>query len=129
VRSHEKIGLAQGAAVGEQRRVEKEVVAKDDEKELSLRFEILLGQPLDCAWRGAPTAVAHSSPIYVTVDGRPTWSASGVLRRLRKQLAAIRRIEAEYESRADAPHRAGDFARLKRAREYYARLKERMEQE
>jgi hypothetical protein len=43
-------------------------------------------------------------------------------------LAAIRKIETEYQSRADAPHRAEILARLEAARKYYAQLKARMEQ-
>ena len=98
---------------------------------MSFRFEISLESSrwIVASAQCANGAVAHSSPIYVTVDGQPTWSASRGPAAIAKQLAAIRRIEMEFQSRADASHRAGILARLERAREYYARLKERMEQE
>ncbi|MGH9390072.1 MAG: hypothetical protein ACRD1Z_10685, partial [Vicinamibacteria bacterium] len=71
-------------------------------------------------------AVAHSSPVYVIVDGRPAWSPDLGPRLIEKQLQAMARIEKEFAGKADARSR-GIFERLEGAKQYYARLKERME--
>lgn len=130
VRSHEKIGLPEVLRVVSGDGVAKEVSAESNQTELSVRTEIRLERSgwLVASARCANGAVAHSSPIYVTVNGQPTWSPSRGPAAIKKQLAAIQKIETEYQGRTDAPHRAEILARLEAARKYYAQLQTRMEQ-
>lgn len=77
-------------------------------------------------WLAASTrcpngAVAHTTPVYVVVDGRPTWSRTESPRIVGKQLEAIAGIEAEVAGGTDARSRA-IRERLARARDYYAKL-------
>ncbi len=68
-------------------------------------------------------AVAHTSPIYVVVDGEPTWSPTKSQEIIRKQLDAIAVIEKEFADGNDIRSRAIQ-ERLVRAKTYYAKLLE-----
>lgn len=66
-------------------------------------------------------AVAHTTPIYLVVNGRPTWSPTKGPALIKRQLAAIIQIEEEFS--ADQSLRAdGVRQRLGRARAYYSKL-------
>lgn len=128
LRSHEKIGLPQALQLVSNDGIAHEVTATQNQTELSFCIETTLEQS---GWyvvsaRCANGAVAHSSPIYVVVDGKPTWSATRGPAAIDKQLVAIRRIQAEFNRRADAPNREGILERLGNAIDYYARLRKRM---
>ena len=66
-------------------------------------------------------AVAHSTPIYVVVDGAPTWSLDKSVVIIKKQLSAIAKIEAEV-SQGNGIHNRAIHERLERAKVYYAKL-------
>ena len=66
-------------------------------------------------------AVAHSTPIYVVVDGAPTWSLEKSVVIIKKQLSAIAKIEAEV-SQGNGIHNRAIHERLEHARVYYAKL-------
>jgi hypothetical protein len=71
--------------------------------------------------RCANGAVAHTTPIYVVVDGEPTWSPKKSSQIVRKQLDAIAVIEEEFSDGSDIRSRA-IRERLGRAKSYYAKL-------
>ena len=66
-------------------------------------------------------AVAHTSPVYVVVNGEPTWSPKRSKQIVRKQLDAIAVIEQEFAEGNDIRSRA-IRERLARAKSYYAKL-------
>ncbi len=66
-------------------------------------------------------ASAHSTPVWVVIDERPTWSREHAPAVIAKQLAAIQRIDGEVRGRDDARSR-GIAERLERARRFYADL-------
>lgn len=92
---------------------------------LSLSADIAVerSQWLALVTRCGNGAVAHTSPIYVVVDGQPTWSPPHCRAIVDKQLAAIAEIEAEFADGTD--QRSIDIrSRLQRAKRYYAQLLE-----
>jgi hypothetical protein len=70
-------------------------------------------------------AVANTTPVYVVVDGRPTWNARQGPGIIEKQLAAIAKIESEFATRSDA-RSAGIRERTRKAKAFYAELKSKM---
>ncbi|MEZ6076913.1 MAG: hypothetical protein R3C56_14975 [Pirellulaceae bacterium] len=66
-------------------------------------------------------AVAHTTPVYVVVNGEPTWSPQESSRIVSKQLDAIALIEAEFSKGSDLRSRA-IRERLDRAKSYYSKL-------
>jgi len=68
-------------------------------------------------------ALAHTTPVYVVVNGRPTWNARLGPAIIDKQLAAIARIESELVNHDDA-RSAGLRERFQHARVFYADLRE-----
>jgi hypothetical protein len=66
-------------------------------------------------------AVAHATPVYVVVDGEPTWSPDKSTVLVKKQLDAISKIETEFSAGNDI--RSRDIReRLERAKTYYLKL-------
>jgi hypothetical protein len=70
-------------------------------------------------------AVAHTTPVYVKVDGRPTWCPDRGPAVIHKQLDAIDQIAREF-SAADNARAIGIRERLTRARNYYTELLSQM---
>jgi len=66
-------------------------------------------------------AVAHATPVYVVVNGEPTWSLEKSTQIVKKQLDAIARIETEFTKENNIRSRA-IRQRLDRAKTYYAKL-------
>ncbi len=126
--SHAGIGLPTRLSVVGDAGVMKEIAEKGKEQELSLDFEL----PVEKSqWLVASAvcdngAVAHSTPVYIVVDGRPTWCAQRGPAVIEKQLAAIAEVEKEFEKGTDA-RSEGVLARLRKAREYYLQLRQRMQ--
>ena len=121
---HEKVGLPQLLELVSNDGVLHEVRRSDaSSNELSLEVEVDVARSkwLAVNTRCANGAVAHTSPIYVVVDGEPTWSATKCPQIVRKQLDAIALIEEEFSKGTDIRSRAiGE--RLDRAKSYYAKL-------
>ena len=65
-------------------------------------------------------AVAHTTPIYFTIDGQPTWNPHKAPEIIEKQLKAIRAIEEE--TRAADPPDHGILVRLESAKSYYRNM-------
>ena len=91
--------------------------------DLTLAFEITIETS---GWITANTicpngALAHTTPIYLVVDDRPTWSPTKGPALIEKQLDAIRKIEEEFASQ-ETLRAQGVRERLARARSYYSKL-------
>ena len=69
-------------------------------------------------------AVAHTSPVYMIVDGRPTWDTKKGPDVIRKQLALI--YKTENEEKAKYVVDEGIVKRLETAREFYNNLLKEM---
>ena len=70
-------------------------------------------------------AVANNTPVYVVVNGRPTWDPRQGPRIIEKQLNGIAKIESEFTKGEDA-RSVGIRERLNKAKDFYAKLRERM---
>ena len=66
-------------------------------------------------------ALAHTTPVYVKVGGRPTWCPDRGPAVIRKQLDAIARISNEFTP-AENDRARGIQRRLARAQDYYREL-------
>ena len=71
-------------------------------------------------------AIAHTTPVYLIMDGQPTWSPTKGPALIQKQLAAIVKIEQEFAGK-QTPRAAGVRERLGRARAYYSKLQAEMQ--
>jgi hypothetical protein len=133
VLSHRAIGLPVRLAVIGNEGEWKVVSASGQEPELSLAFsrKITESQWIVASAMTDNDAFAHSSPIYVTVDGRPTWSRVRGPALAEAQIAALRSAEGTLgnpESRGGLRGvRASELRmRLQRAQQYYDDLRVRM---
>jgi hypothetical protein len=121
---HKAIGLPDRLEIISGEGVVKSVTRdKTTKGDLTLDFEI---KAETSGWITASTtckngAIAHTTPVYIVVDGRPTWSPTRGPAVIEKQLAAIERIEKEF-SRRRSLRDDGIRERLARARAYYSRL-------
>jgi hypothetical protein len=70
-------------------------------------------------------AVANTTPVYVVVNGRPTWSRSRVPKIIERQLNEISKIESEFAEGKDS-RSAGIRDRLQKAKAFYASLTDRI---
>jgi hypothetical protein len=65
-------------------------------------------------------AVAHTTPVYIVVDGRPTWDKQKGPAIISKQLALIQKVEDE--ERTKTPIDQGILERLEKGRRFYKNL-------
>ena len=123
MRSHARIGLPKTLKLVSNEGLLKEVKPEAKETELVLDLEVPLPRSRWITASAACTngAIAHTSPVYVVVNGTPTWCPDRGPAVIDRQLAAIRRIEREFTGRSPAI-----VARLSRAREYYSKLRAAM---
>ncbi len=124
---HTKIGLPTVLRVEGPTGVLKEVKSARGESELSLEIEHVVdaSQWIMASAACDNGALAHTTPVYVVVNGQPTWNRQSGSKIIDKQLAAIARIEAEF-SKGDDARKAGILERLQKAKAFYANLRERM---
>jgi hypothetical protein len=94
---------------------------------LEFKLPVTQSQWLVAAARCENEAVAHTSPVYVVVNGRPTWNPERGPELIDVQLAAMAKIEQNFVGKQDARSR-GVLERLERARAFYARLRAAMKQ-
>ena len=127
VRCHPKIGPLRALRLVSNEGTLKEVKPAGGEEALSVELRLPLERSrwIAAAAECANGALAHSSPIYVTVDGQPTWCPDRGPKLIDKQLAAIARIEKEFAAGKDRRSR-GIRERLARARAFYAELRRSM---
>ena len=127
VKSHPRIGKIKSLRLVSNEGILEEAVSEGEKTRAAIRRELTLDQS---RWVAAAAecengALAHTSPVYLVVDGRPTWSAEKGPALIDKQLAAAARIEKEFAGKDD-PRSRGIVERLEKAKRYYAALKERM---
>lgn len=121
---HPAVGLPTRLTVAGNDGVIKDAANESNKTELSLEFEL----PIETSrWLVAGavcdnSAVAHTTPVYIVVDQRPTWSARHGPAVIDKQLAAIEEIEKEVAEGTD-PRSQGVRERLTRAKAFYAKLR------
>jgi hypothetical protein len=126
---HQSIGLPTVLRVEGPGGALKEVSSLASETELAFEFEHRINRS---QWLMASTscdngAVANTTPVYVTVNDRPTWDPQQGPRIIDKQLASIARIESEFAKGDDLRSR-GVRERLEKAKAFYADLRRRMAQ-
>jgi hypothetical protein len=124
---HTKIGLPTVLRIEGPSGVLKDVKSARGVSELSFEIEHVIDAS---PWIMASTAcengaLAHTTPVYVVVNGQPTWNRQLGPKIIEKQLATIARIEAEY-SKGDDARKAGLQERLQKAKAFYANLREKM---
>ena len=71
-------------------------------------------------------AVAHTTPVYVIVDGRPHWCPKRGPAVIQKQINAIKGIKEEFLKKPH-PLRQQVVERMDKAVKYYNELKKKME--
>ncbi len=128
VQGHPRVGLPTHLTIVGNEGVIKEVANEKKEPQMTLELERTIEKS---QWLVASTvcdngAVAHCTPVYVVVDGRPTWCSQRGPAVIDRQLAAIDKIDQEFKDGTDARSR-GIRERLNRAREYYAQLRRKMQ--
>jgi hypothetical protein len=124
---HARIGLPTVLRVEGPTGILKEVKGEQGETELEFEFEHLVetSQWLMAGVACDNKAVAHTTPIYLVVNGQPTWNPRQGPRIIEKQLAAMAKIESEVAKGADA-RSAGIRERLQKAKAFYAALRDKM---
>jgi hypothetical protein len=117
---HARIGLPTVLRVEGPTGILKEVKGEQGETELEFEFEHLVetSQWLMAGVACDNKAVAHTTPIYLVVNGQPTWNPRQGPRIIEKQLAAMAKIESEVAKGADA-RSAGIRERLQKAKAFY----------
>ena len=126
---HETIGLPDRLEIITGDGVVKSVTREENaDGDLSLEFDFKVETS---GWITASTsckngALAHTTPIYIVVDDRPTWSPTKGPALIKKQLSSIGRIEKQFS--ADKSDRGdGIRERLTRAKDYYSKLLQAMQ--
>jgi hypothetical protein len=105
----------------------KESTSNQVESELSLEVEhrVETSQWLMASVVCDNNAVAHTTPVYVVVNGQPTWASRQGPHIIEKQLAAIANLESEF-AKGDDPRSVGIRERLGKAKVFYADLRGKM---
>jgi hypothetical protein len=124
---HARIGLPTVLRVEGPTGILKEVKSEQGKTELECEFE----HPVESSqWLMAGVscdnkAVAHTTPIYLVVNGQPTWNPQQGPGIIEKQLAGMAKIDSEVAKGADA-RSAGIRERLQKAKAFYAALRDKM---
>ncbi|MHC4444666.1 MAG: CehA/McbA family metallohydrolase [Planctomycetota bacterium] len=129
VLGHPKVGLPKVLTIVGNEGVVKEISNKGKQSELEAEFELSIEQS---QWLVASTicnnnAVAHTTPIYIKVNGRGTWCPKRGPAVIEKQLKAIAKIEKEVTGKTDGRSQ-GILERLEKAKNFYAKLNENISQ-
>jgi hypothetical protein len=124
---HARIGLPTVLQVEGPTGILKEIKGNQGEAELELEFEHLVetSQWLMAGVACDNKAVAHTTPIYLVINGQPTWNPRQGPRIIEKQLAGMAKIESEVAKGADV-RSAGIRERLQKAKAFYATLRDKM---
>ncbi|MHC4798461.1 MAG: CehA/McbA family metallohydrolase, partial [Planctomycetota bacterium] len=128
VLGHPKVGLPKALTIVGNQGVVKEIINKDKQTELKITLELPVSQS---QWLVASTtcknnAVAHTTPIYIKVNGRGTWCPKRGPAVIEKQLKGIAKIEKEVTGKTDVRSQ-GVLKRLEKAKIFYAKLNEKMQ--
>jgi len=127
VLSHPSIGIPQVLTLVGNEGVLMEIINPGNMSSLTIELERKIDQS---QWLVLSTvcdnnAVAHTTPVYVKVDGRPTWCPDRGPAVIHRQLDAIDRIAREFTPVHNARDR-GIQERLARAKDYYQELLSQM---
>jgi hypothetical protein len=124
---HARIGLPTVLRVEGPAGILKELKGEHGETGLEFEFEHLVetSQWLMADVACDNNAVAHTTPIYVVVNGQPTWNPRQGPRIIEKQLAGMAKIESEV-AKGDDARSAGIRERLQKAKAFYATLRDNM---
>ena len=125
--SHARIGLPTALWVEGSSGVVKEVKGRQGAAELELEFDHLAegSQWLMASVVCENEAVAHTTPVYLVVNGQPTWNARRGPGLIDKQLAAMAKIESEF-AKGDDARSAGVRDRIQKAKTFYGNLRDKM---
>ncbi|MEX2231370.1 MAG: CehA/McbA family metallohydrolase [Cyclobacteriaceae bacterium] len=72
-------------------------------------------------------AVAHTTPMYVVIDGKPTWDKEKASNIIKKQMEAIQVIEDEEKTKK--PVDQGILTRLESAQQFYQQMLQQINNE
>ncbi|MCL4216071.1 MAG: CehA/McbA family metallohydrolase [Candidatus Hydrogenedentes bacterium] len=127
VQSHPEIGVPEKLTlVGNEGIImEADNPDRKSEIELRLRRPINRSQWLVLSAHCENGAQAHTTPVYLTVDGQPTWNPERGPAIIQRQLEAIDKIAAEFDP-AGGERERGIHERLDQARAYYGALADAM---
>ena len=127
VLGHARIGLPKVLRVEGPDGIVKEISGQASETELAIEIDhrIDTGQWLMASAVCDNGAVANTTPVYLVLNGRPTWNPRQGPRIIQKQLESIAKIETEFAKGEDA-RSVGIRERLRKARDFYADLREKM---
>lgn len=129
VLSYPAIGLPKALTLVGNEGVIQEVTNSDRKTEFVITLERKISES---QWLVASTvtennALAHTTPVYVVVNGRPTWSRTRGPAVVEKQLEAIAELAKEIDP-AKGEREKGIHERLNRARKYYSDLLAKMKE-
>ena len=129
VLSHPAIGIPKALTVIGNKGVIKEIAnpEKASSLEIELEREIDQSQWLVLSTVCYNNALAHTTPVYVKVNDRPTWCSDRGPVVIRKQLESIAEIAREFTPAKDARAK-GIQQRLTRAQNFYRDLLVRMKE-
>ena len=121
---HDKVGQpATLVLVGNEGPVRevKRVAGADDGLELEVKIPVQRSQWLAVSARCANGAQAHTTPVYVVVDGQPTWCVVNGPRVIQRKLDEIAAIEEELAGKPEEQP-AGIHPRIGKGKRYYEEL-------
>jgi hypothetical protein len=123
VLSHPSIGIPTALTLVGNEGVIREVTNPNKESSLTidLEREIKQSQWLVLSTVCDNNALAHTTPVYIKVDGRPTWCPDRGPAIIKKQFDSIDLIAREFTPAIDTRAK-GVQERLARARNYYQKL-------
>ena len=99
---------------------EKMNLGKSDVLDLSIDPSVQKSQWIAAVVYCDNGAVAHTTPVYVIVDGKPTWDVKKGPEIINTQLNGIKKIEQEENEKANPDQ--GILERLQNARQFYSNL-------
>ena len=117
-KGHESIGLPVRLQLVSNKGVLKEVKVPEGQEEISVSLDMKFKES---AWIAAYVecdngAMAHCTPVYVVVDGKPTWSMESAPGLIQSQLDIIANVEGETGKKSSM------HERLESARQFYENL-------
>ncbi len=98
---------------------------KSDSIIINFEHKLMKSQWMTAAVYCGNGAIAHTSPIYFIVDGKPTWNPEKAPAIIDKQLSAIQIIDDEIMAAVELDQ--GILDRLNNARKFYSAMLEAME--
>ena len=125
--SHPSIGTIQRIAIYNNDGLVAEKInnKKKDSIEINLDHIVAKRQWIAAVVYCDNEAVAHTSPIYLIVDGRPTWDVKKGPDVIHKQMQAMQKVEEEEKAKPTIDQNI--LKQISKAREFYNKLLEEME--